>query len=224
MLGKRIFTAGVILVLSAIPAFAQHKGGGGHSGGHVGGGHVGVVGHVGPASIYSGGYRGGYTGGVVLNLGLGLGSSYGGTVYRPSYYGNAYPSGSYYGPVPNIVSPGVVTAPPTAYTYPNLVNNPALTTPTAPAFPLGTETGLRITDLYEGTAKVAGLRKGDIIVKVNGTRTQSFEELRATLSTGKDKVEVEYIDGTSGTTEKKSVGVDGTKIGVSVAEAAIPKS
>ena len=127
----------------------------------------------------------------------------------------------------------MVTAPPAAtYSYPNIVNNPD-TNPTIfpqspPSainpIPVGAETGLRITELAEGTAKIAGLRKGDIILKVDGIRTQNFEELRATLSTGKEKVTVEFLDGTSGETDKKSIGVQDTKIGVTVIEAVIPRT
>jgi hypothetical protein len=242
-LRKRIFAAAAALALSATPSFAAgHPAGGGHAGGgHTGGGHTGG-GHYSGGNHYSGGgYRGGYSGGgVALGLGLGLSlggggyyggggyagyGGYGGSIYRPSYYGNGYSGGGYYGNgvQPNYYSPGVVVAPPTVYTYPNVVNNPTTVAPPEATIPLGVATGLKITDLYDGTAKTAGLRKGDIILKVDGTRTQSFEELRATLSTGKDKVLVEYIDGTSGETDKRTIPVDGTKIGVSVSETPIAK-
>ncbi len=200
---------------------------------------------------FNGGYRGPSTGGIVLSLGLGLANNLlnGGSNYRPSYYGggnlgggyygNGYSSGGYYGngnysngyygngPIPTYTAPRVTALPETGYTFPNVVNNPASNPTIVPApkavIPFGTMTGLKITDLYEGTAKLAGLRKGDIILKVDGTRTQSFEELRATLSTGQDKVVVEYIDGTSGETDKRTVAVDDTKIGISVSETAIAK-
>ena len=244
---KRIFAAAAALALSATSSFAAGPPGGGHSGGgHSGGGHSGG-GHPGGYSgghSYSGGHYGGYSGGGIalgLGIGLGLGSGfgggyygggYGGSIYRPSYYGNGgYSGGGYYGNAvqPNY-SPNYSIAPQTAYTYPNVVNDPSLNPSIIPqnpqanaTIPLGVATGLKITDLYEGTAKVAGLRKGDIILKVDGTRTQSFEELRATLSTGKDSVVVEFIDGTSGETDKRTIPVDGTKIGVSVAETPIAK-
>ena len=179
--------AGAALLLSALPALAQHHGGG-HAGGHPGGGHAGAV-HSGgysgsrPGTVPFGGYsgyRGASTGGIYLNLGLGFGNSYGGgNYYRPSY-SPGIPS--YYGPVPSLVAPGVSAL--QQYTYPELINPATITRPNAAnnAIPLGVESGLRITDLYEGTAKTGGLRKGDILLKVNGVRTQSFEELRAALS------------------------------------------
>ncbi len=240
---KRIFAVAAAAMLSATPSFAAghpaggHSGGGHPAGGHPGGGHPGGGG----AHYSGGGYHGGYSGGgVILGLGLGLslggggyggGGYYGGSTYRPSYYGNGYSGGGYYG---NGVQPNYTpvypSVPSTAYSYPNLVNNPATNPTIIPqnpqpnaTIPFGVATGLKITDLYEGTAKSAGLRKGDIILKVDGTRTQSFEELRATLSTGKDKVVVEYIDGTSGETDKRTIPMDGTKIGVSVSETPIAK-
>ncbi len=232
MFYKRILAVGAAVLLSALPAMAQHKGGGGghSSAGHTGGGHVG--GYSGGHN-HSSGYHGGYSSGLYLNLGFGggYGGGYGGSYYRPSY-SPGY-SGGYYGPVPYQSAPRVVTAPPAVtYSYPNIVNNPA-TNPTIypqnppPAsnpIPVGAETGLRITELSEGTAKIAGLRKGDIILKVDGIRTQNFEELRATLSTGKEKVTVEYLDGTSGETDKKNISVQDTRIGVTVIEAVIPRT
>ena len=224
--------AGAALLLSALPALAQHHGGG-HAGGHPGGGHAGGV-HTGgysgarPGTVQFGGYsgyRGATTGGIYLNLGLGLSNSYGGgNYYRPNY-SQSVPS--YYGSVPSFVAP--VVSSPQQNTSPELINpatNPTITRPDAVnnAIPLGVESGLRITDLYEGTAKTGGLRKGDILLKVNGVRTQSFEELRAALSAAGEKAQVEFIDSTSGETEKKSIGVDGGKIGVSVSEVAIPKT
>ncbi len=85
------------LLWSAMPAAAQHHGGGGHGGGHVGGGRVG--GHYGGGwgGHYGGrGYYGGWGrhygwgwGGFGLGLALGY-PGWGG------YYGWGYPSYSYY--------------------------------------------------------------------------------------------------------------------------------
>ena len=239
MIRKRILIVGAALLFSAVPAMAQHHGGGGHAGGGRpgggSGGHTHSGGHTGGYyGGHTGGYYGGSSGGIRLSLGFGNlgygyggggygGGGYGGSYYRPSYSPGYIPS--YSGPVPYLISPGVPTAP--QYTYPELINPSTTLRPSiAPGntIPIGAETGLKITDLYEGTAKTAGLRKGDIILKVNGVRTQSFEELRATLSTGKDKVAIEYIDATSGETDKKTVDVQDTKIGISVAETVIPKT
>ncbi len=233
MFRKRILAVGATLLLAALPASAQHKGGGGHpGGGHPGG--------------YSGGYHGGHSS-FSLGIGLGFGGlggfgggyggyggyggGYGGGYVRPSYSLSNYGSGGYYGPAPYVVSPRIVRAPSAAYTYPELINpsmNPTLDTQPRPAaiipIPAGVETGLRITELSDGTAKVAGLRKGDIILKVDGVRTQNFEELRATLLAGKDKVVIEFIDANSGETDQKTVGIQNTKLGVTVSETAVPKT
>ena len=245
--------AAAAILLTSIPATAQPRGGGGRSfaPGQLGAPRFGPGQLGGYGGNFNGGYRGPSTGGIVLSLGLGLANNLlnGGSNFRSSYYGNGNLGGDYYGngyssggnygngnysngyygngPIPTYTAPRVVTLPETGYTFPNVVNNPASNPTILPVLkaviPLGTATGLKITDLYEGTAKIAGLRKGDIILKVDGTGTQSFEELRATLSTGKDKVMVEYIDGTSGETDKRTVAVDDTKIGISVSETAISK-
>ena len=245
MIRKYFLLSGAALLLLAIPVSAQPRGGGGRPGGfqQFAPGNLGAS-RFGPGQL--GGFRGAAVGGIALSFGIGLannliGGGYGGSNFnRSNYYGNGgYSGGGYYGngnsgggyygngAQPNYVAPRIVTIPQTTYTYPGIVNNPELnptiTAQPAASIPLGVATGLKITDLYDGTAKVTGLRKGDIILRVDGTRTQSFEELRATLSTGKDSVLVEYIDGTSGETDKRSIPVDGTKIGISVAETPIAK-
>lgn len=78
------------------------------------------------------------------------------------------------------------------------------------------ETGLRIQDLYEGAARQAALRQGDIIVAVGNARVRTFNELAQTLASVKGPVEVTYLAGGTGKTEKAIVTpVDG-KIGVGV--------
>ena len=226
MFRKHVLAAGVALLVSSVPVLAA---GGGHGGGgHGGGGHGGGGGgHGYGGGGYYGGHGGYYGGGVVLGLGFGGGGYYGGGYGGGrSYYGSGYSGGSYYGngsgggyylPAPSVVAPYSVPAPTTNTSY------PAPTPSVAPQIPLGASSGLKITELYEGTAKTAGLRKGDIILKVDGVRTQSFEELRASLSTGKEKVVVEYLDSTSGEADKRTVTVDGSKIGVSVSATVLGK-
>ena len=88
-----------------------------------------------------------------------------------------------------------------------------------PAIP--TESGLRITELFDGAAKKASLREGDVILSIGKVRTQTFEELVNVLALVTSPVEVTYLAGGSGKTEKVVITpVDG-KIGVSVVQVAI---
>ena len=80
-----------------------------------------------------------------------------------------------------------------------------------------------IESLSDGMAKAAGLREGDIILKIDGMRTQTIEELRAALAAATDRVSIEYLDAASGKTATKTVGVADSKLGVSVAETAVAK-
>lgn len=109
-----------------------------------------------------------------------------------------------------------------APTVPSIL--PASTTPsTSPSLTPGVPTGLVIDSLYNGKAKAAGLQAGDIILKIDGMRTQTFEELRTALAAAKDQVQVEYIDAATGKTDTKTVGVSDSKIGVAVSETPITK-
>ncbi len=97
--------------------------------------------------------------------------------------------------------------------------------PTVPApLPGAPETGLRITGLGEGTAKSAGLHPGDIILSIDGARTQTLPEVRAALTGGKVQVVVEYIDAATGSVERRSVGVADGKLGVLVTEVPVGRA
>ena len=178
---------------------------------------------------FNNGYNNGYNNfnrGSGLNFGIALGTrspySYGTPYYGQSYsygrpyYGQSYMYGTpsygqtYYYSTPSVVVPET-TILPTTYTVPTTV---------APSI----DTGLRITTLNEGTAKRAGLRAGDIILKVNDRRTQNFETLRDVLATsGKTQVEIEFVDASNNTVQRRNVGVENTKIGVSVEEVAVER-
>lgn len=235
---------GAALMLTST-AFAQHRGGGGgHAGGggaHVGGAHVGGVAHTSgyhpggvtyhPGTVYHGGYssgyRGGYYGGVGFGIGLGYPyyGGYGGYGYGLGGYGG-YGYGGYGGYGGGYYSSPTVVIPQT-YVVPSTTVAAAPTAvATAPAAPAaGGETGLRITDLKnEGTAKAAGLRRGDVILAVDGKRVQTFDELRSVLATAGKEVKVEFVDGSNGQIDQKTIKVEGTKIGVTVDEVPLTRS
>ncbi len=196
-----------------------------------------------------GGYRGGY-GGYGSGFGIGLSVPLYGGGYGSGGYGGGY--GGYAGPVVSApaVAPVVVTSYPTVVTsaapvildgipaapvaqggqvFPpaQVPSVPAPTGPTpfgpAPFGPTG-ETGLRITDIGTGTAFAAGLRKGDIIVSVDGRRTSTFADIRGVIAAAGGPVTVEYIDGATGEVNKKAVPVDAGKVGVIVVEAPVPRT
>jgi len=77
--------------------------------------------------------------------------------------------------------------------------------------------GLRIDDVVPGgAAKKADLRRGDVIIGVGTTRTQSFEELQKALAANSGNLEIVFLNPESRKMEKASVTpVDG-KIGVMV--------
>ena len=223
------------------PSGGGHPTGGGHSGGAYHGGGGGNVYHGGGNAYHGGGnvyHGGGYSnyGRPNISFGIGIGTGFGGYGYsgfgyRPYGYGNYGYSNYGYGGYPNygysvpLVAGGsyLYTAPavvvvPTVVSGSSIVPTPGnLGTP-------GGEYGLRITELTEGSAKLAGLRRGDIILAVDGRRTQSFGDLRATLGMGMKQVTIEYIDGSSGEVERKPVSVVDTKIGVTIDEVPVKRS
>jgi S1-C subfamily serine protease len=81
------------------------------------------------------------------------------------------------------------------------------------------EVGLKIADLYDGAAKKAALREGDIIVAVGKARVRSFNELVLSLANVTGPVEVTYVAGSSGKVEKTIVTPVEGKIGVGVVPA-----
>lgn len=210
--------ATLAVAFAASPASAQRHGGrGGVGGGFYGGSPYyggNAFGTGGYNSFYPGGYGPGYSG-----RGTGMYPyTPGGYGYRsPLYYGNSgysvYPGSNYYS------APNYYTVP-SYQSYPSTSPSPSTSAYTpSDAPPASTETGLRIVDVYDGGGKKAGLRPGDAIVKVGGTRTKTFEELQAAMKAGGGKVEVTYLEAATGTVGRATV--EG-KIGVSVVETPVP--
>jgi len=80
--------------------------------------------------------------------------------------------------------------------------------------------GLQVTRVFEGGAKKADLRTGDVILGVGKTRTESFEALQVAL-VGAKEVEIVFFNNESKTVEKLPVKVDDGKIGVEVVPVAM---
>jgi PDZ domain len=234
MIRSRLLFASAIVLLAALPAFAQ-RGGNYNRGGNNfnrGGSSFGItLGN--PRSGLSFSYGNG-PGGSFYGLGVG------GAGYRP-YYGGGYGYGGYGGyngygfgnsiyPAPYIaprtyVVPQTYYVPQTTYVVPvqpavtTVAPTPVETTATA------TEQGLLITELKaQGTAKAAGLRQGDVILAVDGNRIRNYEELRALLTApGKKSANVEFIDGSNNQIEKKDVGVVDGKMGITIEEVPVQR-
>jgi membrane-associated protease RseP (regulator of RpoE activity) len=159
----------------------------------------GMGGYGGMGGMYGGrGYYGGYGG-----------YGYGGYGYGMPYYGSGYNSG-YYAPGSTYYAPSVVSpAPTTSYYQPSADAAPAVN-PNVP-------NGLQVTEVFDNTAaKKAGLRAGDIITAVGGTRVQSFEELQQALARSNGEVDVTFVDASKGKTDKARVKPQDGKIGVAV--------
>lgn len=133
--------------------------------------------------------------GIVIGVG---GGNWGG------YWGRGYYSPYYYS------SPGYYYTTPSYY-----YSTPSYQYVTPATYVDNREWGMQITQVFDGTAKKANLRSGDIIVRVSDTRVQSFESLQTALA-GNREVEISYIDGATKKTETKRVRVDDNKIGVEV--------
>jgi hypothetical protein len=93
---------------------------------------------------------------------------------------------------------------------------PAVTTTVIPAnAEVTSQYGLQVTRVFEGGAKKADLRSGDVILGIGKTRTESFEALQAAL-VGAKEVEIVFFNNESKKVEKLPVKVDDGKIGVEV--------
>ena len=85
------------------------------------------------------------------------------------------------------------------------------------------DTGMKITSLTPcGPAAQAGLRVGDIIVRVGSSRTQNFNALRCVLGSIDSEVRVVFISGKSGKEERLFVQASKGMIGATVEQADIP--
>lgn len=193
--------AGAAVALIPDTASAQRRGGP-RGGGVAVGPRGGVAVGIGPVGVR-----------VAPNGAVGVGvGNYGYRPYGYGYRGYGYRGGWYGTPGyrAGYYSPAYYSAP---VVIPSTTIAPAATT-----VPAQSDTGLAITDVHDGGARQAGLQRGDIILGVDGSRTQSFNDLRAALSAGRDTVAMDVF---SPSTEKRSnvnVNVDNTTIGVSVIE------
>jgi len=80
----------------------------------------------------------------------------------------------------------------------------------------GYEWGLRITEVFDGPAKKADLRAGDVILGVGKTRTQSFEELQLALAAAGGETDLVFINNENKKVEKIPIKPEQGKIGVAV--------
>lgn len=94
---------------------------------------------------------------------------------------------------------------------------PSVVVESTPARAVNAEYGLQIMEISDGgSAKKAQLRVGDVILSVDKTRTQSFEELQQALAAAKGQTDIVFLNGESKKVEKLPLTpVDG-KIGVAV--------
>jgi S1-C subfamily serine protease len=74
--------------------------------------------------------------------------------------------------------------------------------------------GVRITELYQGTAAKQGLRVDDIILSFDGTATPSFEALAAAVQQSGSEAEVIFINADNGQQESIVLYPQGGRIGV----------
>jgi hypothetical protein len=82
--------------------------------------------------------------------------------------------------------------------------------------PAGTSTtyGVRITQLFEGTAAKEGLRQGDVILSFNGTATPTFDALRDAVQQGGSEAEVIFLNADNGHRESITLYPEDGFIGV----------
>lgn len=81
-----------------------------------------------------------------------------------------------------------------------------------------TSTAMKISSIEDGPARNAGLKADDIIVKVDGKRIRTFEELRSALTASNGKsIFVVFTPGAEGV-RTVDVDVTDTKIGAGVVE------
>ena len=146
----------------------------------------------GTSSYYGNGYNSGY--------GSGYNSGYG--YYRGN---NSFPSNWY------SASPYSTRGVTIVETPQQII--PATFTETVPT----AHWGLRVEEVTAGgAAQKADLRKGDIIIGIGKTRTETFEELQHALAVSKGTVEMTFHNTESNRMEKIRITPNNGKIGVSV--------
>ncbi|QEL15667.1 PDZ domain-containing protein [Limnoglobus roseus] len=227
MKAKTIALVGVALLMTTVTASAQRRAiySGQYAQPNTGFGVVTPFGNIGNPYGYGTGYNNSY--GYGNNFSGYNNTTYGRfnqQAYSQPYPNTTYSRNSYYAqpntfvPQGNVVPQGTVV-PGTYYTTPGTQFNAITpTTATAPTTP--TAMGLRITEVKDGgAAEKAGLHTGDVILSVDGQRTQSFDELRSVLkATDKTEVKVLFWCTETGKKETKNVAVKDSKVGISVEE------
>jgi hypothetical protein len=202
-----LFAVGAILLSTAASVEAR-PGGGGGGGGRPGGG----------GGARPGGYSRGYERG--FERGFEQRPFYG---YRNGVgpYGFGIGFGYWFSPlgydyIPLTTRGGY--ADDSGYSIPAYPTTPDGYAPPPPS----NEWGLQITDLPDGPAKKADLRKGDIILGVGQTRTQTLEDLQKALAASTGKAEIVFINGENKKVEKIPVTPVNGKIGVAVEPIDLP--
>ncbi len=124
-------------------------------------------------------------------------------------------------PAPKLPYPPVVISPPRIIYVPApapIISIPIETT----RIVTGNTTAMQITEMApRGPAARAGLQVGDIILKIDGRRTKTFEDMRVALATSTGKSRFEYYDSDEKKIDVRDVFVVRTQIGVSVVEVPI---
>jgi membrane-associated protease RseP (regulator of RpoE activity) len=124
-------------------------------------------------------------------------------------------------PAPKLPYPPVVISPPRIIYVPApapIISIPIETT----RIVTGNTTAMQITEMApRGPAARAGLQIGDIILKIDGRRTRTFEDMRIALATSTGKSRVEFYDSDEKKIDVRDVFVIRTQIGVSVKEVPI---
>lgn len=83
----------------------------------------------------------------------------------------------------------------------------------SPASPLW---GVKVTELYEGTAAKQGLVKGDIILSFNGIATPTYEDLRSAVQQSGNRAAVIFLNVENGQRESIILYPENSAIGVDV--------
>lgn len=78
------------------------------------------------------------------------------------------------------------------------------------------DSGMRIEELLNGTARDQGMKVGDIIVSLNGQATPDFDALRAALEASGPQADVDFINVDNGQLERIVLQPEDTRIGATV--------
>lgn len=113
---------------------------------------------------------------------------------------------------------GGLLPPPPIVAAPSVVFSDPIIEQPAPLVPAGNSTAMQIVILHDWPAKDAGLEVNDVILKVDGQRTRTFDELRAALVASSGKSQFVVYSVSSEVVKTVDVNVVNTLIGVSVLE------